>query len=143
MSIAENLTYYLGFKQGPKPGARDRVNRWLRSRTPLSSHDWFVRFWRPLGVAPDVSSFVYENLQNCSGAEFSRVIPQDRFREDLRFNDVCWNDWEFDFAEEFADQFGTSVSDVLSDDLEVAETVQQLVLFCDGLVKRQRHRDQP
>ncbi len=41
-------------------------------------------------------------------------------------------------VEEFADQFGTSVSDVLSDGLEVVETVQQLVLSCDGLVKRQR-----
>ena len=141
MSIAQNLTYYLGFKQGPKPGARDRVNCWLGTRTPLSSHDWFVRFWKPLGVDRDVSNFVYENLQHYSGVEFARVVPQDRLQEDLRFSDVCRNDWEFDLAEDFGRQFGTSVLEVLSDDLEVLETVQQLVLFCDGIVKKRRHRD--
>ena len=141
MSIAKSLTYYLGFKRGPKPGARDRVNRDLQARTALSSHDCFVRFWKPLGGDRDVSSFVYEKLQDYSGVQFSKVVPKDRFREDLRFCDVCWNGWEFDFAEDFGDRFGTSVSELLSDDLETVDTVQQLVLLCDGMVKKQRQRD--
>ncbi len=105
----------------------------------MSSHDWFVRFWKPLGVDRDVSSFVYEKLRDYSGVEFSRVVPQDRFQEDLRFSDVCWNDWEFDFAEDFRRQFGTDVLEELS--REGLETVEQLLLLCDEIVKRQRQKD--
>ena len=113
----------------PDLDQRRRVNQSLHDRPTLSPEEWFEQFWQPLGISPQVVSFVYTYLQAYSGLEFSRVQPSDHLNQDLHLYLVCWFDWEVALCEEFANCFGVDLFDRL--ETQNFETVKDLVLFLD------------
>lgn len=112
---------------GPDIRMRRRVNRALRDRPPLSPHDWYQKFWQPLGVSRQVADFVYTHLPTYSGLEIARVQPTDSLTDDLQLPLVCWFDWELSLCEDFWNCFGVDVGGCF--DSQQLLTVKELVVF--------------
>ncbi|XHX78371.1 MAG: hypothetical protein RBJ76_28785 [Stenomitos frigidus ULC029] len=106
---------------------RQRVNRCLRNRPPLSANQWFEQFWQPQGINQPIVTFVYTQMQAYSGLEFARVRPHDRLNEDLYLTLVCWFDWETSFNEDFFARFDIDLGDRF--DPQNFTTVEELVIF--------------
>jgi hypothetical protein len=95
----------------PDLKVRQQVNNALRCRPILSAEDWFQRFYQAQGVAQSVVIFAYSRFHHYSGLDFGRVLPTDRFHEDLRWSDVCWFDWNLQLYEDCWQEFGIDLSD--------------------------------
>ncbi|WAL60919.1 hypothetical protein [Thermocoleostomius sinensis] len=93
----------------PDLKVRQQVNKALRDRPELSAEDWFHRFYQAYGVAHPVVIFAYSQLQHYSGLQFGRVLPTDRFHEDLRWSDVCWFDWNLQLYDDCWQEFGVDL----------------------------------
>ena len=115
----------------PDIQVRHRVNRMLRSRSPLSMDEWFERFWQAPksseNIPKDLVAFLYINLARYTKLEIARVLPRDRLQEDLHFPTICWFDWEINFCNDFYKTFGVDIS--FSFDISTLSTIEDLVLF--------------
>lgn len=111
----------------PDLALRKRINQTLRDRPCQTADEWYNLFWQPLGVSQEVSTFVYQQMEEHSGLHFANVLPSDRLTEDLHLSLVCWFDWELSFCEAFGCQFGIDVSQEF--DLCHFSTLQELVVF--------------
>lgn len=87
---------------------RRQINRMLCQRPAHSMDEWYQRFWRPLGIRPDVVKFVYDALTQCSGLDVGRLLPSDRMVADLQLSLICWFDWELAYMEAFWQRFDPS-----------------------------------
>jgi len=74
-----------------------------------------------------VLCFVYQQLGQYSGIDFSRVRPNDRLNDDLHFSLVCWFDWAITFCEDFFQQFDIDLSDCFDED--EFDTIGELTAF--------------
>jgi hypothetical protein len=81
----------------------------------------------------DVSADVVRTVSRClagySGIDFARVLPTDRIAEVLRFDEVCWRDWEMDFISDLREKLGLDVmaDPALKREVERAETIGDLM----------------
>ncbi len=121
----------------PDIQTRQRINRFLRSRSPLSAEEWFEQFWSDRKIFKQVADFVYTHMSNYSGLEFSRVRPEDRLKEDLQFPLVCWFDWQLSLCEDFFQSFGVDMSDRF--DPETLSTIEDLVTYLNHQVLSVKH----
>ncbi|MCL6433229.1 MAG: hypothetical protein K6T90_03275 [Leptolyngbyaceae cyanobacterium HOT.MB2.61] len=121
----------------PDIQTRQRINRFLRSRSPLSAEEWFEQFWSDRKIFKQVADFVYTHMSNYSGLEFSRVRPEDRLNEDLQFPLVCWFDWQLSLCEDFFQSFGVDMSDRF--DPETLSTIEDLVTYLNHQVLSVNH----
>lgn len=117
----------------PDFGVRQRINRALSDRPPLSFDQWFAAFYQPQGVTDAVALFAYQHLNQYSGLEISRVQPTDRLDKDLCWTAVCWFDWDCQLCDDIHQQFGVDVSDNLESFAQ--PTIGELVLFLDRVIK--------
>jgi len=113
----------------PSGGARSEVNRRLMNRAAHSEEQWYDAHFKAAGVSADVARTVFRCLAGYSGIDFGRVLPDDRLAQDLRFDDVCWRDWEIDFVSDLREQLGL---DLMADpglkrEVERADTIGGLV----------------
>ena len=116
----------------PDLSVRQQVNRHLRRRRSLKIEAWCSAFRQATAAQPVLLRFVYAALQQYSGLDFSRVRPQDRLIEDLRFPLVCWFDWTTTFCEDFIAQFGVDLSESF-DEAEFA-TLADVIIFLQSEV---------
>jgi hypothetical protein len=116
----------------PDLKVRQQVNRALRGRPALSAEDWFQRFYQVQGIANPVALFAYSQLQHYSGLDFSRVLPTDRFCDDLHWSDVCWFDWNLQLYDDCWQEFGIDLSDCF--DESQLSTVQEFVTFLNQAI---------
>jgi hypothetical protein len=84
---------------------RRQVQRSLRHRDAYCLHDWHRKFWEPLGIHPEVTTFAYQQLAKQSGLDIARIRPSDRLIEDLQFPLICWFDWEWQLSDALNQQF--------------------------------------
>ena len=125
----------------PDIQARRRVNRMLRSRTPLSMDEWCERFWQAPNssenIPKDLVAFLYKNLGKYTAIEFAHVLPYDRLNEDLNFPTICWFDWEINLCDDFYETFGVDISTSL--DVSALSTIEDLVLFLNRQLLSIKH----
>jgi len=113
----------------PSGRARSEVNRRLRERMARSEEDWYATHFEAADVSADVVRTVSRCLAGYSGIDFARVLPADRIAEDLRFDEVCWRDWEMDFISDLREKLGLDVmaDPALKREVERAETIGDLM----------------
>jgi hypothetical protein len=116
----------------PDLKVRQQVNSALCDRPKLSAEDWYQRFYRAYGVAHPIVIFTYSRLQHYSGLDFGRVLPSDRFYEDLRWSDICWFDWNVQLYDDCWQEFGVDLSDCF--DESQLSTVQEFVVFLNQAI---------
>jgi hypothetical protein len=127
----------------PDLNLRRQVNRKLLTRPAYSVHEWYQRFWKPVGVRSDVVEFVYHILTECSGLVVGRLLPSDRMVNDLQLPLICWFDWEINCMELFWQRFEPSGSRLelmdemgLDTDPTTFETLQDWMLFLNQAAMR-------
>ena len=112
-NFVKSLTTYMALS--PDIVARERVNRWLRSRPCLTCDEWSRRYWIPPAQSPGLPKalidFVYTNVEAYSGLDIGRVQPSDHLVEDLAFPAVCWFDWGITLCDDFYATFGLDISE--------------------------------
>lgn len=116
----------------PDLDVRQQVNRHLRRRRALKIEAWCSAFHQATAAQPSLLQFIYVVFQQYSGLDFSRVRPQDRLIEDLRFPLVCWFDWTTHFCDDFIAQFGVDLSDSF-DEAEFS-TLAEVIIFLQAQV---------
>jgi hypothetical protein len=118
---------------------RRQVNRALRDRPALSSHQWYRSYYQPSGIAPSVAAFAYSYLEKYSGLRIARVLPSDRLEADLHWTEVCWFDWETKLCDDFWHCFGIDISDRLED--FSPSTIADLIQFLNGQIQKKHSRN--
>ncbi|NDJ17264.1 hypothetical protein [Myxacorys almedinensis] len=116
----------------PDVGLRRRINQTLRSRSSRSFEEWYHSFWKRLDVSKDVAAFVYDQMEEYSGLQFSRVLPSDRLSTDLHLSMVCWFDWECTLCDDFCDRFSVDIHGCF--DPYALSTIKDLVVFLNQQV---------
>jgi hypothetical protein len=109
--------------------SRKRVAKWLGKRRRLNQNEWYELHWRSIGILESVSNFMFNRLNVYSGLDSGRMLPSDRLVEDLRFNEVCWADWDLDLVEEFLHEFGAEIRNELGSQIK---TLRDLMLVCSN-----------
>ena len=138
-----NLIFSLRTYRALSPNfqVRRRVNRMLKSRTPLSIDEWFERFWQTPNSAEnipkDLAAFLYKNLARYTDLEIACILPCDRLNEDLHFPAICWFDWEINLCEDFYETFGVDIS--FSFDVSNLSTIEDLALFLNRQLLSVKH----
>lgn len=113
----------------PDMRIRRQVNARLRDRPKLPLNTWLKLFPEIEGtpLSPVLLSFLYQQLQDCSGLDVGRIRPSDRLIEDLQLPLVCWFDWPNQLCDEFLKHFQVDIS--FEFDESLLETVGDLA-YC-------------
>ena len=99
------------------------------ARMARSEEEWHATYFEAADVSADVARTVCQCLAGYSGIDFGRVLPTDRLAEDLRFDEVCWRDWEMDFISDLREKLGLDVmaDPALKREVEGARTIGDLM----------------